>query len=50
MFAAAVAGAGRSDWLVQRPINRWGHCAITTAETATAFADLVTWATSGQRP
>ena len=49
-FAAAVAGAGRSAWLVQRPIDRWGHCAITPGETATAFADLVAWVTSGQQP
>jgi pimeloyl-ACP methyl ester carboxylesterase len=49
-FAAAVTEAGRSAWLVQRSMDRWGHCAITTGETAGAFADLVDWATSGQRP
>ena len=50
MFATAVAEAGRSAWLVQRPIDRWGHCAFSAGETAGAFADLVGWVTSGQRP
>ncbi len=50
MFAAAVAEAGRSAWLVQRPIDRWGHCAITAGETAGAFADLVDWVTTVSVP
>jgi pimeloyl-ACP methyl ester carboxylesterase len=50
LFAATVAAVGRSDLLVQRPIDRWGHCAFEAAEVQTAFADLVQWVTTGQRP
>ncbi len=49
-FASLVAAAGRSHWLVQRPINRWGHCAFTPSELTTAFGDLVGWVQTGQRP
>jgi pimeloyl-ACP methyl ester carboxylesterase len=50
LFAAAVNSEGRSDLLVQRSINRWGHCAFTPTEVQTAFADLVQWVTTGQKP
>ncbi|MGE3469792.1 MAG: hypothetical protein AB7O28_05560 [Vicinamibacterales bacterium] len=50
LFAAAVAAAGRSQFLVQRPVNAWGHCAFTPADMQGAFADLVRWVTTGQRP
>jgi pimeloyl-ACP methyl ester carboxylesterase len=50
MFAETVAAAGRSERLVQRPIDRWGHCAFTSSETDSAFADLVRWVKSGERP
>jgi pimeloyl-ACP methyl ester carboxylesterase len=50
LYAAAVAAQGRSTLLVQRPVNRWGHCAFTPAEVQTAFADLVTWVRLGIRP
>jgi pimeloyl-ACP methyl ester carboxylesterase len=50
IFGEAVASAGRSDWLLRRSIDRWGHCAFSTSEVDTAFADLVRWVTSGQRP
>ena len=49
-YASAVAAAGRSEWLVQRPINRWGHCAFTADEVKTAFGDLVAWVNTRQRP
>ena len=49
-FAETVAAAGRSAQLVQRPIDRWGHCAFATGEVDAAFTDLVDWVTSGQRP
>ena len=49
-FASAVAEAGRSGQLVQRPIDRWGHCAFTSSEVDSAFNDLVGWVNSGQRP
>ena len=50
LLAAAVADAGQSDLLVQRPIDRWGHCAFTPAEVQTAFSDLVQWVTTGHKP
>jgi pimeloyl-ACP methyl ester carboxylesterase len=50
LFAAAVADAGESALLVQRPIDRWGHCAFTPAEILTGFSDLVGWVTTGQQP
>jgi pimeloyl-ACP methyl ester carboxylesterase len=50
LFAAAVANAGESALLVQRSVDRWGHCAFTAAEVQTAFSDLVHWVTTGQRP
>jgi len=49
-FAKAVAEAGRSAQLVQRPIDRWGHCAFTSSEIDSAFSDLVGWVDSGRRP
>ncbi len=50
LFAETVAAAGRSEQLVQRSIDRWGHCAFTPSEVDQAFADLVGWVKSGQRP
>lgn len=49
-FAAAVANAGQTEWLVQRPIDRWGHCAFQPSEVESAFADLVAWVNSGVHP
>ena len=45
-----VTAAGRSDLLVQRSINRYGHCNFTPAELGTAFTDLVVWAEYGVKP
>jgi fermentation-respiration switch protein FrsA (DUF1100 family) len=50
LFAAAVTAAGESALLVQRPIDRWGHCAFTPAEILTGFSDLVGWVTTGVKP
>ena len=50
LFAETVAAAGRAAQLVQRPIDRWGHCAFTPSEVDSAFTDLVGWVNSGQRP
>jgi len=50
LFAGAVEAAGQSGWLMQRTIDRWGHCAFTTGEIESAFADVVSWATTGLRP
>jgi pimeloyl-ACP methyl ester carboxylesterase len=50
LFGATVAGANRSNLLVQVPIDRWGHCNITPAEIQTAFGSLVQWVETGLRP
>lgn len=50
LIAATVNAAGRGDLLVQRPVDRWGHCAFTPGEMQAAFADLVQWVTTGQTP
>lgn len=49
-FAQTVAGAGRSHLLAQRPVDRWGHCNFTPADTLGAFGALVQWVTTGQKP
>jgi pimeloyl-ACP methyl ester carboxylesterase len=49
-FKEVVGLAGRADFLSQRSFNRFGHCAFTPAEVTTAFDDLVTWVTTGQKP
>ena len=50
VYAGLVPAAGRSDWLVQRAVNRWGHCTMTTSEVLDAFTALETWVQTGQRP
>jgi pimeloyl-ACP methyl ester carboxylesterase len=49
-YAEIVAAAGRSDMLVQRTVNRYGHCAFTGPEQIGAFLDLVTWVETGVAP
>lgn len=49
-YAATVAAAGRSAWLVQRSVNAWGHCTMTTSEVLDAFTTLETWVRTGVRP
>jgi hypothetical protein len=50
IFADIVADAGRSDLLVQRLFDRWGHCAFQPSEVLGAFSDLVSWVSTGQKP
>ena len=45
-----VTAAGQSDLLVQRTINRYGHCNFTPAEIAAAFGNLVAWVEIGIKP
>jgi len=47
---AAVAAAGKSDLLVQRFIDVFGHCSEDWADDLTAFDDLRTWVETGIRP
>lgn len=49
-FQAAVAAAGRSDLLVQRFIDAFGHCSEDWADDLAAFDDLRTWVETGIRP
>lgn len=49
-YAQRVADNGRSDLLVQRAIRDVGHCAFAPSEWEAAFADLVDWVETGNRP
>ena len=49
-YAALAAAAGGSDMLVQRAVNRFGHCNFTIPEQVDAFVDLVTWVETGLKP
>lgn len=44
------AGLAPADLLVQRTVNRFGHCTFNQQEMLTAFDDLVRWVTEGTRP
>jgi len=50
VYAGIVAGRGKSDLLVQRSFDRFGHCGFTVAEQVAALEDLVRWAETGVRP
>jgi pimeloyl-ACP methyl ester carboxylesterase len=45
-----VNAAGYSALLVQRQINRFGHCAFAEAEVMAAFTDLANWVENGVKP
>lgn len=49
-LASTVAGAGRSEHLVQRSFDRLGHCNFTAEEDVEALVDLVTWIDAGIKP
>ena len=50
-FAARAAAAGKSDMLVRRQVDRFGHCAISSAdEYGPAFDDLVNWVVNDVMP
>jgi fermentation-respiration switch protein FrsA (DUF1100 family) len=50
LYAGTVAGQGKSDLLVQRSFNRFGHCAFQPAEVAQGMQQLVAWAEAGVKP
>jgi len=50
VYAGIVADAGRSEMLVQRTFNRFGHCTFTLDEQLAALEDLVAWAEQGVKP
>lgn len=49
-FAAAVDGHGSTGRLLQRSVERYGHCAFSTAEMVDAFQSLTGWVATGQKP
>jgi pimeloyl-ACP methyl ester carboxylesterase len=50
IFAGNVAANGASAFLVQRTVNRYGHCDMTQSETLEAFLALVAWVETGAVP
>jgi pimeloyl-ACP methyl ester carboxylesterase len=50
VYSNLVAASGASDLLVQRTIDRYGHCVFAPTEIATAFIDLVSWVQLGIKP
>jgi predicted esterase len=50
LYAETVAGKGKSDLLVQRSFNRFGHCAFAPQEVAQGMQQLVAWAEFGVKP
>jgi hypothetical protein len=50
LYGSLVAAAGASDLLVQRTVNRYGHCNLLPEEVGAAFADLVNWVELGDKP
>ena len=49
-YAGIVNTAGSSNWLVQRSINRYGHCRFNVAEVVATFGDLANWVENGVKP
>ena len=49
-FAEAVGGQGSAGRLLQRSVERYGHCAFSTAEMVGAFQSLAGWVATGQKP
>jgi pimeloyl-ACP methyl ester carboxylesterase len=49
-YGAIVTSAGNSGWLVQRSINRYGHCNFTVAEVVATFSDLANWVENSVTP
>ena len=49
-YAEIVASAGKSELLVQRVVNRYGHCAFAPQEQIGAFQDLVAWVENDVAP
>jgi len=50
VYAGIVAAQGKSDLLVQRTFDRFGHCGFTVDERVRALEDLVAWAEHGVKP
>jgi fermentation-respiration switch protein FrsA (DUF1100 family) len=49
-YQALADAAGRSDLLIRRGLDTFGHCSWDTAETLRAFLDLALWVELGIKP
>jgi pimeloyl-ACP methyl ester carboxylesterase len=49
-YRDAVAAAGNAELLVERTIDRYGHCSFTPEELASAFEALALWVEPGIKP
>ncbi len=49
-FGQAVSAAGATSSVLQRAVNRYGHCAFTTSEMTDAFDALAGWVATGVKP
>ena len=50
LYRDKVASAGRSQFLLQRRVARYGHVNFSPAEIVAAFLDLSNWVETGQKP
>ncbi len=50
MYAAAVAKAGASQYLLQRTVVAFGHTGLSDDDVAAAFSALVDWVRTGIKP
>lgn len=49
-YRNAVGSVGNTELMVERIIDRYGHCTFTPGELASAFEDLVLWVELGITP
>ena len=49
-LAKIMAATGRSKWLAQQSVQRYGHCNVTPAEVLITLGRLVKWAEAGAKP
>lgn len=50
ILGTRAATAGSSGNLLQRSVDRYGHCTFTGAEMLTALGDLASWVDTGVKP
>jgi hypothetical protein len=50
LLAGKAASAGSTGNLLQRSVDRYGHCSFTPTEMLTALGDLTTWVETGITP
>ena len=49
-FGGAVAAAGTSSMLLQRPVFNYGHCNFPTSAVVSSFETLTNWVATGVKP